>query len=285
MTNPAPAEERETPVEEEFSAEEMAALHASFRKWLDARPNVPAEVRALLLRESLPAEDRAVTRGEQSGGVALIAAERARQVSAEGWSAQHDDQHETGELLAAAARYLDAGSDYDLGGRLPDWPWEPHWFKPSDDLIRNLVKAGALIAAEIDRQQRKAALIAGAEDRAVTAPQEPEELDLEAIRDFGGVILTPAETDQVSAYYYAMVAEVERLRSERDEAQKAAAQWRDGLAAAKVKLAALTHAIEALREEMEREANKPVLDRSDFHFTHLIQAWAAILKEWEGRHV
>jgi hypothetical protein len=38
-------------------------------------------------------------------------------------------------------------------GRL--WPWDPSWWKPSPDPIRNLVKAGALIAAEIDRLQRR----------------------------------------------------------------------------------------------------------------------------------
>lgn len=32
-----------------------------------------------------------------------------------------------------------------------NWPWREESFKPSDDQIRNLTKAGALIAAEIDR--------------------------------------------------------------------------------------------------------------------------------------
>jgi hypothetical protein len=36
------------------------------------------------------------------------------------------------------------------------WPWDQDWWKPSPDPIRNLVKAGALIAAEIDRLQRLA---------------------------------------------------------------------------------------------------------------------------------
>jgi hypothetical protein len=36
-------------------------------------------------------------------------------------------------------------------GPLHRWPWEPEGWKPSDDPIRNLVKAGSLIAAEIDR--------------------------------------------------------------------------------------------------------------------------------------
>lgn len=34
------------------------------------------------------------------------------------------------------------------------WPWDENWWKPSLDPIRNLVKAGALLAAEIDRLQR-----------------------------------------------------------------------------------------------------------------------------------
>lgn len=38
-----------------------------------------------------------------------------------------------------------------------DWPWADSWWKPSTDPVRNLVKAGALVAAEIDRYQRIAA--------------------------------------------------------------------------------------------------------------------------------
>jgi hypothetical protein len=34
------------------------------------------------------------------------------------------------------------------------WPWDNKYWKPSEDKVRNLVKAGALIAAEIDRLQR-----------------------------------------------------------------------------------------------------------------------------------
>ena len=35
-----------------------------------------------------------------------------------------------------------------------DWPWEDNAWKPSGDPVWNLVKAGALIAAEIDRLAR-----------------------------------------------------------------------------------------------------------------------------------
>ncbi len=85
-------------------------------------------------------------------GIELIAAERQRQVTAEGWTAEHDDQHNGGEMAFAAMCYADPD-----GLSEPDiyWPWEAEWWKPSGDRVRNLVKAGALIAAEIDRLERQ----------------------------------------------------------------------------------------------------------------------------------
>lgn len=95
-------------------------------------------------------------------GIELIAAERERQVSAEGWTPAHDDAHTDGELVCAAICYAEAGSGFDLSlghdeeGKPPHpWPFEASWWKPSHDLVRNLAKAGALIAAEIDRLQRE----------------------------------------------------------------------------------------------------------------------------------
>lgn len=94
-------------------------------------------------------------------GADLIAAERKRQVEQEGWSPQHDDEHDLAELLAAACCYagitLGMIVEDNLGSAEPVpslWRWHPDWWKPSDDPVRNLVKAGALIAAEIDRLQR-----------------------------------------------------------------------------------------------------------------------------------
>jgi hypothetical protein len=98
-------------------------------------------------------------------GVELIAAERERQQSVEGWSPEHDDQHRHAELLRAAICYAEITKGLEYGHRLedirefvvePKWPWIGYWLKPSEDRVRNLVKAGALIAAEIDRLQRKA---------------------------------------------------------------------------------------------------------------------------------
>lgn len=94
-------------------------------------------------------------------GVELIARERQRQVEAEGWTPGHDDRHVDAELVRAAICYAEAGSGFDLeishtrDGLPCLWPWEPSWWKPSGDLVRDLAKAGALIAAEIDRLQRE----------------------------------------------------------------------------------------------------------------------------------
>lgn len=93
----------------------------------------------------------------RASGIELIAAERQRQIEQEGWSASHDDAHRGGDLALAAARY----ALHDVKGR-PEahrtvnraWPWASMWWKPNTDPVRNLVKAGALIAAEIDRLQR-----------------------------------------------------------------------------------------------------------------------------------
>lgn len=88
-------------------------------------------------------------------GVELIAVERQRQIAVEGWTPEHDDTHAQHEMALAAFCYLGHIAVTDaLNIPTLFWPWEQAWWKPSDDPIRNLVKAGALIAAEIDRLTR-----------------------------------------------------------------------------------------------------------------------------------
>lgn len=105
--------------------------------------------------------------GLLSYGADLIKAERLRQIREEGWSAGHDDEHTQGEMRLAAVAYAYfinpwihdlASGDLVLSEGVPPsmWPWEKEWYKPSKDPIRQLVKAGALIAAEIDRRNRAA---------------------------------------------------------------------------------------------------------------------------------
>jgi hypothetical protein len=87
--------------------------------------------------------------------IELIAAERQRQIEVEGWSPEHDDQHRRGELARAAACYA-VGSNELRDGHNGVMPWESRWWKPSpDNRVRDLVKAGALIVAEIERLQRQ----------------------------------------------------------------------------------------------------------------------------------
>jgi hypothetical protein len=107
--------------------------------------------------------------GRVKTGIELIAAERERQITVEGRTPKHDDEHRLGELSQAGACYADiAGAlmhgasvkdirDYycDCTGPNPQWPFEDETWKPSQDPLRNLVKAGALIAAEIDRLSRQ----------------------------------------------------------------------------------------------------------------------------------
>ncbi len=97
--------------------------------------------------------------------IELIADERKRQVEVEGWTAEHDAAHKEEELALAAASYALPQYSRDALNRKyakhhkdapVTWPWLEVWWKPTpNDRIRELVKAGALIAAEIDRLQAK----------------------------------------------------------------------------------------------------------------------------------
>lgn len=88
-----------------------------------------------------------------------VLAERERQKTVEGWTAEHDDAHSNGEIAGAAATYAVlrsqvGGIDQPGSGFLASlWPWDGSWFKPSSPR-RDLVKAGALILAEIERLDR-----------------------------------------------------------------------------------------------------------------------------------
>lgn len=85
-------------------------------------------------------------------GAEAIQKERLRQIKEEGYSPIHDLKFKNGELLTAARCY--AAQDVNQYTPCPlRWPFDKYWWKPSDNPIRNRVKAGALIAADIDRLQ------------------------------------------------------------------------------------------------------------------------------------
>lgn len=85
-------------------------------------------------------------------GIELIAAERQRQIEKEGWTVEHDRQHKNGELAQAASCYAMKRCVTDPFQAPIQWPWSLEYWKPTpDNRIKELTKAGALIAAEIDR--------------------------------------------------------------------------------------------------------------------------------------
>jgi hypothetical protein len=97
-------------------------------------------------------------------GIELIAEERQRQIEVEGDTAEHDDGHSKGQLANAAAVYAIDPMGGDATNMIETlWPWDKSLLKISCNentedspylRIRDLQKAGALIAAEIDRLQR-----------------------------------------------------------------------------------------------------------------------------------
>jgi len=109
-------------------------------------------------------------------GIDRIAIERMRQITGEGYDGKHDDEHDDGSLALAAACYSASAagkriyvkSDFASSIVFEDpWPWEDAADRrpydgnvlkaPDEDIsIRLLEKAGALIAAEIDRRLRAA---------------------------------------------------------------------------------------------------------------------------------
>lgn len=87
--------------------------------------------------------------------ISEIQAERHRQRWDEGWTQEHDDAHDKGEMAAAAACYaLNAVPERFADGVVPIfWPWSREWWKPKSRR-RDLVRAAALIVAEIERMDR-----------------------------------------------------------------------------------------------------------------------------------
>jgi hypothetical protein len=80
-----------------------------------------------------------------------VIAERFRQIDEEGWSHEHDDAHDRGDLANAGAHYL-----FYAGQESPapsTWAWEKSWWKP-DGFRRDVVKGCALGIAEGEKFDR-----------------------------------------------------------------------------------------------------------------------------------
>lgn len=102
-------------------------------------------------------------------GIERIAAERQRQIDEEGYTPEHDQEHGNGALAYAAACYAApeqifrvvqqrVGRDGEVYEMIWHEPWPRGWKRREfphgssrETRIRDLEKAGALIAAELDR--------------------------------------------------------------------------------------------------------------------------------------
>ena len=119
-------------------------------------------------------------RDDMSLALADIREERVRQMHAEGWTPEHDDMHRAGEMARAASCYALQSTlgtperffEAEVSGGTTMWkrkfftvgminishllwPWDGKWWKPTTPR-RDLVKAAALIVAEIERLDRAA---------------------------------------------------------------------------------------------------------------------------------
>jgi hypothetical protein len=85
-----------------------------------------------------------------------VLTERTRQVMAEGYTPEHDDHHRNGELAQAAVCH--ALQAVGMVARRY-WPWERDgWVKPAPPR-QDLVKAAALLLAELERRDRAQAAL------------------------------------------------------------------------------------------------------------------------------
>lgn len=110
-----------------------------------------------------------IPEAQQTVAARDVLAERQRQVTIEDWTPEHDDAHPCGEIAAFAALYAmpsaardwpatETGYGDTFGAALCPEDWQPKF----GDRRRELVKAGALVLAEIDRMDRAAASKRGA---------------------------------------------------------------------------------------------------------------------------
>ncbi|KDD49422.1 hypothetical protein L529_4964 [Bordetella bronchiseptica MBORD901] len=145
----------------ELQADEGYYAPTEFERYLivDAVAGLLSEDEILTLLAGAPSS--AVSHA-QTAAARDVLAERQRQISAEGWTPEHDDAQAHEQLARAAVCYALPQGDYEIPEPPEFWPWDATRWKPGDRR-RELIKAGALILAEIERL-----------DRAPMAPREDQ---------------------------------------------------------------------------------------------------------------
>lgn len=145
---------------------ELIALRHACYMMSEARRSDAVEL------DSMEQNCRALTRGHTSALLA-IRDERRRQIEVEGFNSTHDAEHSIGELERAGACYaLSAAADRRLYAESPPpfWPWSDAWWKPKAPR-QDLVRAGALILAAIEKIDLREQLAADLKAHASHAPR------------------------------------------------------------------------------------------------------------------
>jgi len=90
-------------------------------------------------------------------GLELIAIELKRQIEELGYDYSNDELYANNQLADAGVCYAmkpeerDQENEEGVSLNLAIWPWDEKYWKPTpEDRIKELTKAGALIAAQID---------------------------------------------------------------------------------------------------------------------------------------
>jgi hypothetical protein len=155
----------------EAIAESLRGLYYCNRVWsawsvgtMSQDDFYPAEDQTESIDEVFYAVKEVIAAGKKVAGAAHdVLLERRRQIEKEGWTPAHDDEHPSEEIAAFAALYA-------LPPAARDWPAESTgygdtfgeaicpegWTPKFGDRRHELVRAGALILAEIERLDRAA---------------------------------------------------------------------------------------------------------------------------------
>lgn len=185
--------------------------------------DIVAAVEAARIR-ALTAENEVLRRerdeGKLSSAFALIQTERIRQIEEEGWTPEHDDTHDDGEMLSAAVIYLWWGTDRaaqidPATGAPHGWRWDRKWWKPKHRLA-NLARAGALCMAEAARRKR----------RGLHSDPADHKLRL-CVRELADLLgsATPASAESSEALVAELREKVKRLESELQRTKSAEPDW------------------------------------------------------------
>jgi hypothetical protein len=136
-----------------FQSDRQAAAKGGSREWLrDLTEEVDVRLRKVAEKAVGPTNEARFV--YSNDGIGLIARERDEQIMVHRYDSDHDDKHTDCALSEAACCYAQASPRRNLAGVPVGWPFDDMYYNGKATRVQKLAKAGALIAAEIDRELR-----------------------------------------------------------------------------------------------------------------------------------